>query len=132
METTDKGILGDWQHLSNMVVVNTTDLPHLEVSRVKLMTMLGRAQDINQQQATLTAKKQEASKELRLLLTEGQRLANAMRTMIKEHYGIRAEKLAEFGLQPFRGRNRKAKTPVPPVPETPGAPAPATHADPQS
>ena len=31
------------------------------------------------------------------------------RLAIKQHYGIRSEKLAEFGLQPFRGRIRKAK-----------------------
>ncbi|MEA2599966.1 MAG: hypothetical protein QOF89_958 [Acidobacteriota bacterium] len=128
METTDKGIVGTWQHLLDMVEANSTDLAHLEVPRVKLGSMLGRVQDLNKQQAAMTASKQEASKQIRILLTEGQRLANALRVMIKEHYGIRAEKLAEFGLQPFRGRNRKAKTPAP---ETPGAPVPVTHADPK-
>jgi hypothetical protein len=49
-------------------------------------------------------------------VTEGQRLANAMRSMIKAHYGIRTEKLAEFGLQPFRGRSRKTKKPTPDTP----------------
>jgi hypothetical protein len=125
METTDKGMLGDWQHLLDMVEVNATDLPHLEAPRVKLAAQLAQGQEINKQQATLTASKQETSKQLRLVITEGQRLANAMRAMIKAHYGIRTEKLAEFGLQPFRGRNRKAKTPAP---ETPAL-TPATHAD---
>ncbi len=129
METTDKGIVGDWQHLLDMVMVNAADLPHLEAPRVKLGSQLARAQEINKQQSTLTASKQEASKQLRLVLTEGQRLANAMRAMIKEHYGIRSEKLAEFGLQPFRGRTRKAKTPQTPGTPTP-TPQPSTPATP--
>ena len=127
MEMKDMEIVGTWQHLLEMVTANALELPQLEAPRSKLASRLARAQEIKKQQATMTASKQEASKELRLLLTEGQRLANVMRAMIKEHYGIRAEKLAEFGLQPFRGRNRKAKTPAP---ETP-IPTPATHADPK-
>ena len=50
---------------------------------------------------------------------EGQRVANAVRSLLKEPYGLRAEKLAEFGLQPFRGRSRKVKPDVPATPEPP-------------
>lgn len=118
METTDKGFQGDWQHLQNMVEANAADLPHLEVPRAKLTAQLVRVQEINKQQGMLTASKQEASKQLRIAVVEGNRLANAMRAMIKVQYGIRSEKLAEFGLQPFRGRNRKAKAPTPETPDT--------------
>jgi len=41
--------------------------------------------------------------------------------------GIRSEKLAEFGLQPFRGRARKSATEDPQT-ETPEKPAPANPA----
>ena len=71
----------------------------------------------------MTASKQAASKEQQTLLTEGQRLANAIRALVKEHYGIRSEKLAEFGLQPFRGRIRAVKSPT----LDPGTPTPAPH-----
>src|SRR4051812_41563293 len=67
METTDKGMLGEWQHLLNHVMVNAADLPHLEAPRVKLAAQLARAQEINQQQDALTASKQEASKQFRLV-----------------------------------------------------------------
>jgi len=45
-----------------------------------------------------------------------------LRTALKQHYGIRAEKLAEFGMQPFRGRNltAKAKQPKPAASEPAG------------
>ena len=126
-ETTNAGVLGSIQRLLGTLEANSKDLPHLEVPRTKLGTMLARALEINQQQAAFTASKQEASKELKTLIVEGQRLANAMRAMVKEHYGIRSEKLAEFGLQPVRGRKARAKAPqaTPPgTPETPGTPSP--------
>jgi hypothetical protein len=119
-ETTHAGMQGDWKRLMTAIEANIAELGHLEVSRVKLGGLLAQAEEINKQQKALTASKQEASRQLKLLMTEGQRLSNALRTMVKEHYGIRAEKLAEFGLQPFRGRTRKAKTaPTEPTPPTP-------------
>jgi hypothetical protein len=122
METTDKGIQGELQHFLTMLQQNAADLPFLDVPKASLAAQLAQAQDINRQQDILTASKQDASKQYRLVLVEGQRLANAMRAMVKSHYGIRSEKLVEFGLKPFRGRNRKAKTPTP-APETPTTPA---------
>ena len=56
------------------------------------------------QQSAFTASKQEASQKLKTFLIEGDRLANVLQLAVKQHYGIRSEKLAEFGLQPFRGR----------------------------
>jgi hypothetical protein len=121
--------VGDLQRLLGTLEANAKDLPHLEVPRAKLAARVTRALEINQQQAAFTASKQEASKELKTLVVEGQRLANALRAMLKEHYGIRSEKLAEFGLQPFRGR--KAKTPAAQVPGTPSPtpqpPVPTPH-----
>ncbi len=108
-ETTYAGKQGDWKRLMTSIEANIAELGHLEAPRVKLGGLLVQAEEINKQQKALTASKQEASRQLKQLMTEGQRLANAMRTMLREHYGIRAEKLAEFGLQPFRGRNRSVK-----------------------
>ncbi len=58
------------------------------------------------------------------------RLANVLRLAVKHHYGIRSEKLAHFGLQPFRGRpfrarNSKPAPETPQTPETPGTPSTA-------
>lgn len=39
-------------------------------------------------------------------------------TLLKEFYGLRSEKIAEFGLQPFRGRKLRKETPeTPELPE---------------
>jgi len=107
--TTQAGMLGDLQILLTALAASGEDLPHLETSRAKLERMLDQAQDAATRQATAAAVKQEATKELQTLMTDSTRLGNALRAMIKEHYGVRSEKLAEFGIQPFRGRPRKAK-----------------------
>ena len=133
-ETTYAGILGDLQRFHARMEATVAELPHLEAPRNKLGTRLTRAQELLKQQSSLTAAKQEASQELKTLVVEMQRLANAMRAMVKEHFGIRAEKLAEFGLQPFRGRTRKAKpaTPTPDSPDGPGQEKPTAPVTPNS
>jgi hypothetical protein len=121
-ETTNAGKLGDLQRLVAKLSANSEDLPHLEASRVTLEGILAQAQDALGRQAAFTAGKQEATKQLQTLLVEGMRLANVLRLAVKQHFGIRSEKLAEFGLQPFRGRPRVVK-PDPEEPEEPSKPA---------
>src|SRR5216110_1237470 len=94
-ETTDAGVVGSLQRLQGKLDANSADLPHLEAPRAQLRAMLTRFEELS---------KQEASKEMRTIVTEGQRLGNGMRRMVQIHYGPRSEKLAEFDLQPFRGR----------------------------
>jgi septal ring-binding cell division protein DamX len=110
-------------------------LPQLEPFRLKLGGILTQALDAGKQQAALKASKQESSKQFRRLLTDGQRVANVIRTAVKDHFGPREEKVAEFGLQPFRGRKVKAATPAPTTPATEKptsttSPAPAGPATP--
>jgi hypothetical protein len=76
-------------------------------------------------QAAQKAAKQEASKTLKTAVLEGDRLANLLRTALKQHYGIRSEKLAEFGMQPFRGRNLTAKAKQPKTKQPKAAASPA-------
>ncbi len=118
--TTQSQMLGDLQVLLVALAANDEDLQHLEISRAKLERMLTQAQDATTRQANAAAIKQEATRQLQTLLIEGTRLGNALRGMLKEHYGIRAEKLAEFGIQPFRGRRRARAE----APETATAPEP--------
>jgi hypothetical protein len=52
-------------------------------------------------------------------------MATSLQKLLQENYGLRAEKLAEFGVQPFRGRKTKSQAPGTPAP-TP-APSPTPH-----
>jgi hypothetical protein len=122
-ETTYSGVLGSLGRLSTALGANAVDLAHLDGARLRLEKIVGDAEGIAQQQAAFTASKQEASKKFRDLLGEGQRLASGMTKFLQQHYGAKSEKLAEFGLQPFRGRKaRTAKTPEPPPTPVPAPP----------
>jgi hypothetical protein len=127
MSTTNEAVMGNLQQLLAKLEANKADLPQLEISIAKLGTVMAQVMDVSKQQGAMTASKQAASKQLQTLLTEGQRLANAMRALLKENYGIRSEKLAEFGLQPFRGRVRTVKSPTPAPATPPETPTPAPH-----
>ena len=114
-ETTNTGKLGRLQQFSAAMEANKDELPHLEVHRVQLVTHLTQAQDAVKQQAAFRASKQESSRQLRTSLSESERVANVLRVAVIQHFGPRSEKLAEFGLQPFRGRKAK---PAPEEPQT--------------
>jgi hypothetical protein len=117
-ETTQTGRVGDWLRLGGAVEANAAELSHLETLHLQLAEMARQVRELFKEQATLRAAKQDASKRLDVLLREGDRLATLIRQAIRQHFGIRSEKLAEFGLQPFRGR--KARTEKRPT----AAPAP--------
>ena len=123
-ERTLKGKLGDLQQLLSSLNANSADLAHLEATRIMLGDQLAKAQEAIERQGVHRAAKQEASQEFQAALTECERLANILRLGVKQHYGIRAEKLAEFGLLPFRGKKAAADAeppqPPPPNPPTPG------------
>jgi hypothetical protein len=128
-ETTYSGVMGGLGRLSSALTANATDLAHLDGARLRLVKIVTDVEGLARQQAALTASKQEASQQLQKLLVEGQRVASGMTKFLQEFYGTRSEKLAEFGLQPFRGRKpRTAKTPEPPPTSTPPVvtPAPTT------
>ena len=128
-ETTYSGVIGELTRIDAALEANAADLPHLEGPRVRLGSILGSAREVAQQQAALKASKQESSKRLKELLTEGQRVATGIVRFLQQHYGNRSEKLAEFGLQPFRGRKpRTPKTP-PPTESTTSTPTAAHPAD---
>ena len=114
-ETTYAGMLGSWQRWIATLIANGADLGHLQVQREQLESLRLRGQDQIQRQSELTAAKQELSQQLRETMGEGQRLVTIMKLSVKQHYGIDSEKLAEFGVQPFRGRIRRKATEPPPV-----------------
>lgn len=123
-ESTNVAKLGALQQLATAIAANTSELSHLEKSSLQFVGMVSTLQGIAKEQAALVASKQEASKQFKTLLIECQRLASVLRAAIKQHYGIRSERLAEYNLQPFRGRKpsekrRSKKQPPEPVPVQP-------------
>ena len=117
-ETTNLGRLGELQTFRNALNNNSGDLPHLEGSRAKYEELVAKASELANQQSALTAEKQGASKQLLETLTEAERMGTVLRLAVKQHFGIRAEKLVEFKVQPFRGRKKAAPPATPPAKPT--------------
>jgi hypothetical protein len=130
-EKTVKGKMGMLQRLLARLLSNREELKHLEPSLALFEGLFARIQEAADRQSFHTANKQEASQQVQSFLDEAERLATVLQLAVKQHYGIRSEKLADFGLQPFRGRPRKAASPPAPQPEASAAAAatPATAAD---
>jgi DNA-binding protein H-NS len=129
-ETTYKGKIEDWDRLHERLTANAAELAHLDVMKARLETAMEQTRQIAALQAAQTAAKQQASKSLKEAIAEGDRLANLLRAAVKQHYGIRSEKLSEFGVKPFRGR-KKAEKPEPapgPQPKAAGNPGAEPHA----
>ena len=116
--TRQSDVIKKWQTLVSALADNIGDLEHLSTRFVKLQAILADSIQVLQEQAAARASKQEASRRLESLLSEGQKVATFLNVGVREHYGNRSEKLAEFRLQPLRGRRPAVKTdPPPPQPE---------------
>lgn len=115
-----------WQRLAASLAANAADLPHLEAHRARLAELLTQVQDLGNQQAALTATKQEVTKQLQAALAEARTVSAFLRTGVREKYGKDSEKLVEFGLRPFRGIRRKEEETEAPAPEAEKTTAKAT------
>jgi hypothetical protein len=121
-QSTNSAVLGNAQRFHTSMETAVSQIPHLEAGRARLGERLGVAQDLAKQQAAATAAKQELSAQFQSAMSDVQLLATMLRKGVRQHFGIRSEKLAEFGLQPFRGRKAKKEAPTPATPETTPAP----------
>jgi len=119
--------LKEWEDFSTSLLPSATEAPQIEIHRTALQKMLEQAKDLTTQQALFQAQKQEVSSQLGALMQEGKRLASVLRATVKQHYGVRNEKLIQFGIQPFRGRKTKA-TPANGSPQPAPQPSPSPSA----
>jgi hypothetical protein len=105
-----------WQHRLRALADNADELAHLQSKRAKLEGIQAGTLGALRDQAATKAVKQEASRLLEALVNEGNKVDSFLCAGLREHYGNRSEKLAEFDLQPFRGRRpAKALPPPPPI-----------------
>ena len=99
--------LKDWHHLLAALQENRRELPHLEAHRAQLEALLHQMEELVQAKAVLTSLKHGSTKRLSTLLVDCARLATVLRFALKQHYGLTADKLEDFGIQP-----RKPAKPV--------------------
>ena len=102
-----------WEELLTALEQNSGELPQLETPRQRLQAILDQIKVFAAEQAALTASRQTATSRVEYLLVQGRKLATVLRTSVREHYGNRNEKVAEFGLQPLRTRRQAPESPLP-------------------
>lgn len=108
-----------WEMISNAVLANAADLPHLEAERIELQVLLAEAMELGNQQIAMQARAQQSLRDLDEKLRLGEALVARLRAGVRAKYGYKSEKLTEFQLQPFRRRTRTS-----PAEKTPKLPAP--------
>jgi len=115
----------EWHHMAASVAANP-ELQHLEDVRQELVTVTDGTRAASVKQSTLRAQLQQATRDLEFFRARGTDLATRLRNGVRAQYGLKGEKLTEFGLQPRRKRT-KTKTPdtAPPSP----APEASTRSD---
>ncbi len=107
--------LQDWETLLAAVDQNVGEIPQVEIARTKLRGLLEEARILVPRQAAQAAAKQSTSEQLEAVFTKGRKAASVIRFIIKEHYGNRSQKLAEFRIQPFRSRTVPPELPAPEI-----------------
>jgi hypothetical protein len=114
-------LMGEGDHLLATVQANSADLAHLEETRVQLAANMDVARAASVRQNTAKALVQQSTRDLEKAMVDTRELITRMRNGIRTKYGLRSEKMTEFGMQPRRALVRKAKEKPAPVPQ----PAPA-------
>ena len=114
-------LMGAGDHLLVTIQANSADLGHLEETRLQLAASMEVARAVSVRQDAVRSLFQQATRDLDKAMSDTQELITRLRNGIRTKYGLRSEKLAEFGMQPRRTPVRKAKVKPAPVPQ----PAPA-------
>jgi hypothetical protein len=111
--------VGDWLELAELVTPETiAGSPLLERTHGELRGFVNEIRDLIVQRDFYEARKQETTQRIQEILPEGRRTATLLRRALKQHLGPDNEKLAAFGIQPFRGRKRARKAGSAPSSET--------------
>jgi hypothetical protein len=111
-DNTQDAFIAEWRRLLKPRSNNNGEVPHLDGHWTKLEAVLARIDDLETQQAILTAAKQEATQQINAQIAEGRTIATFLKAGLREHYGRSSEKLAEYGMQPFRGIKKKPAEPT--------------------
>jgi hypothetical protein len=91
---------------SAALAANIEDFPEVKPKIDRLFALLALLRELTAEQARLTAARQGVSKQIADLTDETQKLMTSLDVMVKQHYGKSSEKLAEYGLQPYRSKPR--------------------------
>ena len=114
-------LMAEGDHLVVTVEANGAELAFLDPMRLQLLDALDGLKTTSVRQDVFRAQFQQSTRDLEKYLAECRDLITRLRNGIRTQYGLKQEKLVEFGLQPRRRRAPRTKPP-----ETGPTPPPAS------
>lgn len=116
MATTSRaGFLGECRTTAAVVEVNAADLEHAQEDRALLAETVAKIEEADIRQKHHKFQFQQATRDLEQLTGLARDLLLRLKNAVRARYGVTAEKLAEFGLNPRRfsraGTQSKKKPP---------------------
>jgi hypothetical protein len=116
----------DWEKLLKNVTDTSAELPNMDVYKNALDQLLGSAKDGLALAAARVGIKQQETQDRQTLMKQGKEAASKLRSAIKAHFGLKSERLLQYGIQPIRNRPKKnASVKEKPTPETPASASPS-------
>jgi predicted RNA-binding Zn ribbon-like protein len=128
-KATFANVMTTGEQLLVSIEANKTDLAHLEEQRSELSKAIEGAKAASVQQDAFRAQFQQSTRDMEKFMSDVRELTTRLRNGVRTKYGLRSEKLAEFGMQPRRAPAKsRAKEKPAPVPQ----PAPASKTNTES
>jgi hypothetical protein len=99
-----ESVTADWEGLLGAVLANQEELAHIDDLRAQLETRLEGLPALQLEKARLRVMTHQATQDFQGVLDQGHELVTRIRDGVRAHYGPRSEKLAEFGINAWKGR----------------------------
>ena len=112
-------VIRDWELVLTAAKENADTLPSIEIHRIALEAHLEVTKATKARQDSHTAARQQATQDLKGMITLGRELAIRLRGAIRADVGPKSERLVQFGVVPIRPRTRRAPAPTPPETKAP-------------
>ena len=126
MATTSRhAFLGECRATINVVEVNAAEFPEAQEDRALLAEVVAKIEEIDHRQKHHKFQFQQATRDLEPLVLQARDLLLRLKNKIRGRYGMAAEKLAEYGLNPRRSNRPTTVTKKKPAEEGPTQPQPA-------
>lgn len=115
--TSQADFVAEWRFTITRVDANPEDLAPAQADRARLENALMNVEEAKQRQKFHQSQFQQATRDLEAAIAEGRVLHTKIRNFIRAIFGLTAEKLVEFKIQPRRSK-KKPPQPGPTPPET--------------
>lgn len=106
--TSFSDIIRDWELLLEATNDNESVQAGAQPQREALAAALAQVRAQKARQDSCTARRQEATQELREMITQGREMARRLRGVTKSILGTKSERLVQFRVSPIRPRSNRS------------------------